>query len=179
MLIFIFTYSLNKSVMFLTQMGSNRQQSVLNREYHDVNNVISQIMACPAWSEASKRDIKTKENILQCLELISRNNNNVIRKAIESLFLKYPNDTSVWSRIFLLNRYIFQVPTDSPIDDNLFGGWVGIPIHNQKVNRLWPFSVDNNNNLILVGVFEGYFGNGYRGLDEFDYFLRKYGIRKK
>jgi hypothetical protein len=84
----------------------------------------------------------------------------------------------VWSRVFLLNRYLFQAPEKSPIDEQLFGGWAGTPIENGMVNRLWPFAYDSQNKLQLARDFEGYFGNGYRGLDEFDYFQKTFGLRK-
>ena len=103
----------------------------------------------------------------------------MIRKAIVLIFSTHPQDTSLWSRVFLLNRYLFQVPEISPIDGHLFGGWAGTPVENGMVNRLWPFSYDGQNRLQLVGEFEGYYGPPYRGLDEFDYFQKKFGLRRK
>jgi hypothetical protein len=116
---------------------------------------------------------------MKCLELISENDITLIREAIVRLFSKYSQNTSLWSRVFILNRYLFQVPENSPIDEHLFGGWAGTPIENGMVNRLWPFSYDSQNRLQLVGEFEGGYGNGYRGLDEFDYFHKKFGLRRK
>lgn len=149
-------------------------------EDKDAEVIVSQIFSCPAWDEVERGAIKKVESkIMECLALVSENNVIMIRKAIVLMFSKHTQGTALWSRVFLLNRYLFRVPEKSPIDEHLFGGWVGTPVGEGMVNRLWPFSYDSQKDLQLVGEFEGYFGHGYKGLDEFDYFHRKFGLRKK
>jgi hypothetical protein len=162
------------------QVPSSTQKDKVSVGNREVEVIASQILSCPAWDEIEKGYIKKVESkITKCLALVSEHDITILRKALVILFSQYPQDTSLWSRVFLLNRYLFRVPEKSPIDGNLFGGWAGVPIENGLVNRLWPFSYDGQNNLQLVGEFEGYFGNSYRGVDEFDYFQRKFGPRRK
>src|SRR5262245_33841545 len=87
----------------------------------DAEFISTLILSLPVWSELEKGDVKKIEGrILEKLDLISNNNILSIREAIKKLVEKYPYETSVWSQIFLLNRYLFRVPEDSPIDDRLF-----------------------------------------------------------
>src|SRR5262249_55725407 len=141
--------------------------------------IVSQILDCPVWNEYDENDLKKKESqIMKCLAKVADNDIVLIRSAVDLVFKKHDRDSSVDAQVFLLNWYLFQVPEKSPIEDVLFGGWVGREVSQGKVNRLWPFSYDIQGGLRLTGSFQGYFGNGYRGLDEFDYFQKKFGLRK-
>ena len=161
------------------QNHNRPSKDIVSVENRDVEAIISQILSCPAWDELEKGDVKTKDKIMKSLVLISENDITMIRAAVVLSCSKYPQSTSLWSRIFLLNRYLFQVPEKSPVDGKLFGGWAGTPIENGVVNRLWPFSYNSQNELQLTGDFEGYYGNGYKGVEEFDYFQKTFGLRKK
>ncbi|MDX2033499.1 MAG: hypothetical protein SF339_22675 [Blastocatellia bacterium] len=143
----------------------------------DVQKIASQIASCPAWDRIESENVAVRKKIEKCLEAISRNDIVLIRQAIALLFEKNPLDSALWSRVFLLNRYLFAVPEKSPIDGSLFGGWAGVIVENGRVNRLWPFSIDAQNKITLIGDFEGYYGDAYKGLEEFDYFRKKYGLR--
>ncbi len=82
------------------------------------------------------------------------------------------------SKLFVLNRLIFAVPSSVPTSKvRLFGGWAGVP-HNATVNMLWPWVETGPGELRLVGVFTGYEGDVYNGTVEFNYFLKKYGLRR-
>jgi hypothetical protein len=144
-----------------------------------VEKIISQIHSCPSWSDIERGGImKVESRLMDSLAKVSENDIAMIREAIRILFSNPQQDTAMWAKVFILNRYLFQVPEESPIDDKLFGGWAGVQVNNGKVNRLWPLSHEVEGRLRIVGEFEGYFGNGYQGLDEFDYFQRTFGLRK-
>lgn len=166
--------------MIMGQSSNKIDRGNHEKEYSDIDIISSQILSCPPWDEIEKGYIKKVESkILKDLSIIAENDIDKIRQALVYLFKKYPRNTALWSRVFLLNRYIFLVPEQSPVDDKLFGGWVGTPVKNDMVNRLWPFSYDSQGKLMLVGEFEGYLGPPYLGLYEFDYFRKKYSLRTK
>ncbi len=150
-----------------------------NMKEKDMDIVLSEILSCPAWDKIERGNDVMKNKLMECLALIARNEVGKVREAIAILLKKHPQDSSAWSKTFLINRYLFRVPDKSPIDNNLFGGWAGVSIENGMVNRLWPFSYNSQGKLQLVGEFEGYYGNEYRGIDEFDYFQKKFGLRKQ
>jgi len=145
-----------------------------------IEKIMFQIKSCPAWTDYDENDVKKKEDqIFQSLNKIAENDIGQIRESVRSLLAVKDQDTSIDAQIFLLNRFLFQVPERSAIDGRLFGGWVGPTIHDGMLNRLWPFSYDSHNNLRLTGSFQGYFGPRYNGLSEFDYFYDKFGLRER
>ena len=82
------------------------------------------------------------------------------------------------SKVFLLNRYLFNVPQLVSIDSPLFGAWRN-PIQDGQLDLLWPFSLKPDGQLELSGMFSGYTGEAYRPMEEFDYFFKKYGLRNQ
>jgi hypothetical protein len=84
------------------------------------------------------------------------------------------------STAYVLLRYYFRVPSwDNANNVIFFGGWEGVPVKDEKVAVLWPLKEDQNGSIHLNTVSEGYFGEPYKVLDEFDYFNEKYGPRVK
>jgi hypothetical protein len=167
-------------VSVLAQNLSKPSKSIVSVGNKDAEVIASQVLSCPAWDEIENGGInEVQGKIMECLSAVSEHDITLIREAVALLYRQHSQNTSLWSRIFLLNRYLFLVPETSLVDGQLFGGWEGTPIENGMVNRLWPFSYDSQNNLQLTGEFKGYFGQGYMGLDEFDYFLKTFGLRKK
>ena len=137
------------------------------------------IQACPAWSEEDIKKMEVKIKIQSCLTEIAEHDITLIREALSKLLSDDDVSTATLSRVFLLNRFLFEVPESSSLDYKIFGGWVGIPIDAGKINRLWPISRDAKGNLIIVGEFGGYFGHRYQALEEFDWFHHTFGLRKK
>jgi hypothetical protein len=82
------------------------------------------------------------------------------------------------SRLYVLSRYIFNVPERAKFDSPTFGGWMGVPHNSEEINLLWPLSYDQQGNLALTGQFGGYMGDDYLAIQEFDYFRSAYGARR-
>ncbi len=82
-----------------------------------------------------------------------------------------------WSKIYVLNRFYFDVPdSETASKVKYFGGW-GIPPQGKElVNILWPLAVNASGKIYLKGAFGGYTGDSYDALGEFDYFLSGYGL---
>jgi hypothetical protein len=137
------------------------------------------IRSCPNWAEVEPGDRLRKDQILASLQNISNYDWRLIRKTIVKLISDHPSDTSLWSRFFLLNRYIFDVPEKSEHNNQLFGGLAGVPMENGMINWLWPFSYDVNGNIQLIGKFEGYLGSHYQAVQEFDFFRDTFGVKKR
>jgi len=158
-----------------------RYQDVI-RQWNDDNAVeyiTVLIRHCPDWAEVEPGNKQSKDLILASLQNISNYDWRLIRKAIVKLINDHPSDTALWSRFFLLNRYIFDVPEKSEYNNQLFGGLAGVPIESGMINWLWPFSYDVNGDIQLVGKFEGYFGGHYQAVEEFDFFQDTFGVKKR
>lgn len=145
--------------------------------------VAREIGLCPPWSELNKGDDATRGQIMKCVEQIASNDLPVIRSAMEKYVSlkssKKAFDVAAMSRLYVLNRYVFDVPEKASFERSTFGGWMGVPHDSQWINLLWPFTVDEKGKLTLIGQFSGYLGEEYQALKEFDYFNEKYGVRRK
>ncbi|WP_254507626.1 hypothetical protein [Anatilimnocola floriformis] len=83
-------------------------------------------------------------------------------------------------RIYVLLRYYFDIPEyESSKKVEYFGGWLGVPQKSDQVNLLWPLKREKNGQVTLHGRFQGYMGDRYDALGEFDFFNKKYGRRQK
>jgi hypothetical protein len=146
-----------------------------------INRVVRTLETCPAWTSAS--DDLSRKRILVCLESISKNDLNVVRMAMERYIRikmkRNSYDVDSMSRLYLLNRYIFDVPEKAEFSRPTFGGWMGVPHSSQEINLLWPLSFDRNGKLALTGRFAGYLGDDYLALEEFDHFQQTYGERRR
>jgi hypothetical protein len=146
-----------------------------------VERLFKQIRLCPPWTRIKASDQQSKQNVITCLDSIANNDTSRIRKAVERV--AHDEDTSNYSvdelsKLFLLNRYLFKVPSKSNMADaRFFGGWGGVPHDEEHVDLLWPFAVNSAGKLELTGGFGGYYGDIFEAVDEFDYFNRRFGRR--
>lgn len=149
-----------------------------------VAEVAQLIESCPDWISIPIDDSSTKERIFECLGKIAQFDYSTIRSGVEKylagITLEDANYISKVGRIFLLNRYLFNVLPNTLSNQPRFGGWIGISgeKNNREVDMLWPLSLDNNRNLVLTGRVVTYLGPPYQALDEFDFFSKKFGLRK-
>lgn len=97
----------------------------------------------------------------------------------------YENDLDELSKVYIFLRFLFDLPTNMPIDNiKSFGGWVRPKeITNEETYNLsWPVSVQKNEegNLIpmVTDTFLGYFGANYDAMGEFNYFKENFTIRE-
>lgn len=163
--------------------SSDSSASLTSSDMPSADKVAKEIELCPPWSELKQGDDATRIQIMNCLEKIASYNPALIRQGMEKyvLITKLQNayDVSAMSRLYVLNRYIFNVPEKAKFERAAFGGWLGVPYNSQKVNDLWPLTFDKNGKLSLTEQFRGYSGDDYQALQEFDYFNEKYGLRRK
>lgn len=143
--------------------------------------VLTLLDKCPSWTRLRPNDQPDREKIMASLEKIRTFNTRVVRMAVEQYVVKNTKTTSQnlenLSKVFLLNRYLFQVPQFVPAESPVFGAWRN-PIEKGQMNVLWPFLLKPNGRLELTGVFSGYTGEPYQPIKEFDYFFKTFGIRK-
>jgi hypothetical protein len=152
------------------------------RNRASADTVAREIELCPPWSELRQEDNATRQQILICLEKIANYDLEVIQLGMEKYVSTRRSqkafDVSAMSRLYVLNRYVFNVPAKASLDRPTFGGWMGVPHDSQSINLLWPLTVDENGKLTLTGKFGGYSGDDYLALQEFNYFKEKYSVRK-
>jgi len=87
-------------------------------------------------------------------------------------------NTDDMSKLYILNRYLFDLPEYVDINEPRFAAIRGIPVDKDKVNLLWPFEKTQNKELKITGIFKGYSGESLQALQEFDFFKNKYGVKK-
>lgn len=176
--------------MYLTivQIGSISclTTPLLNQEHSkdSPSEIVLLIENSPAWTDIPLGDKASIQKLFMNFEKISKSDIKVIREAIK-LFITdrqrakkyYVKDMS---QVFLLNRYLLKVPSGmvSQRVGSRYGGWVGIPVDSENINLLWPLSLGKDGNLQLVGKYSGYIGDDYSGLEEFDDFIERFGLRK-
>ncbi len=172
------------NISCVTNIPVNSQSQEKDKSH--VDEVVALIKSSPAWSDIFETDKETTQPILSNLEKISRYDTSIIREAVRSFIQgkihggKDDYGVDDMSRIFLLNRYIFDIPEkNNPLQKvTTYGGWRGRPLDGKTVNLLWPFTLDADKKLQLVINFKGYGGVPYRGLEEFDEFSKNFSRRK-
>jgi hypothetical protein len=145
---------------------------------------VQQIELCPPWSKVRSDQSAQQENIFACLENIAALDTTIIRKGMEQFVLKMKNegkwDVSNMSKLFVMNRYLFDVPAELPLKQaKFFGGWRGVPRDDRAVNMLWPLEKNSDGRIIMAGDFAGYVGEAFDPIREFDYFDDHFGRRQQ
>jgi hypothetical protein len=136
---------------------------------------------CPIGTQVTdlRRQARERQKITACLRKLARYRTSVLRAAelqYEGVLRAQsphssPGDLSV---LYLVNRYIFNVPDASPRSEaRFFGGWEGVPVTENEVNLLWPLAVGKSGDLEFSGTFGGYNGPVFQAVEEFDYFDRR------
>jgi hypothetical protein len=138
------------------------------------------IEACPNWAQIRKSDGGERNRIIPILEEVNHYPSVTLRRAME----RFQNSTNCgldgMATLFLINRYIFNVPQWVLTNDaTQFGGWFGIPEANGKVDMLFPLEAAPSGKLKLTGAHIGYMGAPFQALNEFDWFKRRFGRRRQ
>lgn len=149
-----------------------------------VDRVVELIESCPAWNLLYENDVNDRQIVITRLQEIAKFDVSVVRLAVEKYYKRKEADNSFditsKSRLYVLNRYIFNAPSKTNFEGTAFGGWAGVPYDETEntINWMWPLSMDDNGNLQLTGRFRGYYGPPYRVIEEFDYFNKRFGRRQ-
>jgi hypothetical protein len=161
---------------------SNLNNTLMYQREREIDEIVFTLEKSPLWTRLEKNTDEEK-SLLNALEKISQYKVEIIREAA----IKYLKNNSknlyevigVESRVFVLNRYLFKVPENAPFDNGTFGGWGGVPVRNKEINWLWPLAYRPDGQLYIEGKYKGYSGHPYQAIEEFDYFYKTYGLRKK
>jgi hypothetical protein len=149
-----------------------------------VKNVLKSLRSMPAWSELRADDRQGRQALEHIVQSLVKTKLDVIRSGMElyiQLSREAPGqfDIPEMSRLFVLNRFLFDVPAEAPLGSiRLFGGWDGIVVRPGVISPLWPWRVVRGRKQ-LVGVFSGYAGDEYLALQEFDYFRERFAAAAK
>lgn len=137
----------------------------------------------PPWSRitATNSDPDSRVKILSELEVVNRQDTQDLRQAVNlywtrEVISKPSDELEAASRLFVLNRYVFNVPEWIPQGSKGYGVWKGVPVQDGNINLMWPLSL-REGHIDLLGNYAGYWGPPYLGLDEFDDFTSRYGRR--
>ena len=157
--------------------------SRVHKDESGVTTVSEQIRECPPWARITPGDIATQRRLIKCMEELSAENTSTLRQAIEKIIEEGPAENNdpfdEWSRLYVLNRFLFNVPRKSKLADaKFFGGWHGVPQDGIYIDLLWPLRIDSSGLIELVGTTKMYTGPPYQPLLEFDYFNHRFGRRK-
>jgi hypothetical protein len=101
-----------------------------------------------------------------------------IAKFIETRRAATSYSVDEWSKLFVLNRQLFNVPERFELGSPpSASGWQDVPQGENWINLLWPFTVDALGNPRLTEPFGGYLGGAYGALEQFDLFEKHFGRR--
>lgn len=145
--------------------------------------VINQLKACPVWGEARGRQ-RTGQLVMESIRKIARHPPDALREAIEDYCrvsgingepdLYDEPDTHRWRKVYILNRYLFDVPEKGKGCPPYFGSFIG---EASWPGMMWPLAFDKSGMIALQYSLSSYAGPPYRGVEEFDHFLKVYGLR--
>lgn len=142
-----------------------------------VEAVATILESSPAWSQADADRTK----ILACLQRLSDYESPFLRagmkKVVAGRISKKEYDGATMSKLFVLNRFLFAVPEKEKFAGPFFGGFQGVPYDQHEMNVMWPLSHAKDGQVQLTGRFSGYSGHNHLAVQEFDFFLKKYGRR--
>ena len=146
----------------------------------DIGAAVKEISSAPNWTGMDEVKITIEgPKIIQILEkyvdLPLQDARGLLRQLLDS---GGEFDLDIAGKVYIFNRLYCNVPASIKRDGwKFFGGWAGVPITASSVNSLYPLSVKNDSQLELKSVFSGYAGPPYRGLEELDYFIERFGRR--
>ena len=137
--------------------------------------VLGLLSGCPSWES---NDNFSYDRIIAIMKQVAKHDTDTIRKALTDYIALAKESCVNWEGVvFILNRFLFNIPEWRSVDDQHFGCWRGVPWESELVRELWPLNIGPDGELYIVDSFHGYMGPTYRGLEEFDYFSFTFGRR--
>lgn len=150
-----------------------------DRETEDITTALREM---PAWADVIIGDTVALDAIERAIRRISGSDLDTlmsgIRCFVDECRRSEAFDVSEMSKLFALNRYIFNVPEAAPLNQPRFGAFIGVPIRGDQVNELWPWQAGSDGELRLAGYFRGYTGETFLALEEADAFRGRFGPRR-
>src|SRR5690348_14361681 len=91
--------------------GRTRACATLVRRESAAARALSDLKRCPAWFSTKPDDAEGRARILTCLERLSKCETPVLREAVRRYVAQEREfGPDAWSKVYVLNRYIFNVP---------------------------------------------------------------------
>lgn len=96
----------------------NSETSYAHQDKESIKNIFEILQSCPAWVNTSSEDREIRQHILEQMKKISHYDIQDIRDAliiyVTSVYSKTSDIHADLGKIYVLNRYVFDVPT-SPL----------------------------------------------------------------
>lgn len=135
----------------------------------------------PAWADVTVGDAQGLAAVERETRTIAASGTDTVMAGlsdfVRSRLRAKTFGVSEMSKVFVLNRLLFAVPDRAVRDQPRFGAFVGIPVHGDFVDDLWPWRPTGDGGLTLEGYFKGYSGEVFQAIEEAESFLRRYGPR--
>jgi len=155
---------------------------LIARPQFDLKSAIQEFSRIPDWTKLHRDNLPFEaKKITHVLNQYKHITPEEAEKLVSGLLqIGDEFDMENNGKVYLFNRVYCDVPSYVERDQwRFFGGWSGVPVTETEVNALYPFTVKDDGTLELTGVFGGYFGSEYLGLEEFKYFLKRFGQRER
>lgn len=148
----------------------------------DIRTIVDMFRKMPAWSDTPTKNQEARKIIIQQLEQLLHQDTQMLRQAMQTYINEVSQketgyDVAAMSKLYIINRYIFNVTEAASLDKRRFASFYNREDTQNTIHSLWPLSFTGEKKLELTGVFQGYFGESYLALQEFDYLLKEYGRR--
>lgn len=144
-----------------------------------IERAVIDISSSPDWRTIRVPDRSGDSRVLiKSLMLYVKKSPEELREIISKLeaSAEVSPDLEIGGKIYILNRLYCKVPRKSERDGWMFfGGWGGIGIDENTINSLYPLVLKDGE--FSLEQFSGYGGPPYRGLEEFDWLLKRFGRR--
>jgi len=155
----------------------------------DMKNIIETLQQTQSWLDLGKDDDVARAKITATYIQLSHYDNDTIRATLVKIESEYSFGDlfQMGAKIFAWLRIIFNVPPGYCSDEVakasvVSGRCFPAPVKDGRVDMLWPYTLDDNGNLILVkpehGVFI-YSGSPYSPTKDFDFMVKFYERRAK
>ncbi len=148
--------------------------------HNGADEALALIEACPSWLRGPGGQFPDPGPIMSCLRQLDGFQTPVLRAAIQQYQRAHARvgNNRAAATIFLLNRYLFNVPEWAPLTNGLgFGGWVGVPRRPREINLMYPLYAGPAGEISLGPGQVGLNGS-YAAIEEFDYLEQTYGRRQ-
>jgi hypothetical protein len=167
-----------------TQEEPPRQSTVteFSTEQTAVAEVVRLFQEMPVWILVAREDEEQINRIMAILEKIRAYPLDTIRLAMQD-FEKHSQTTGDDDKLYLVNKYLFDLPEKFPREEaRFFRGYVidifSLDKPSESVNLMWPFSWGPDGMPRLTGFPVLLLGPPYDALGAFDYYREKFGPRR-
>lgn len=132
----------------------------------------------PDWMGSIEGEETIGDNCLQILQLTDKQYVDTLRSYVELLMANGRYSTEAMAKLYLLNRVFFNVPEwEDKEQVKFYGGFIGVPVQDEKINLIWPLIVRNTGEYQVENVSAGYAGDDYLAVEEAVAFSTMYGKR--